>query len=103
MIINIWWINLITMILVIVIYICSLVLYLHMNKAQQKEDRNIALLSVASILSVLVLIVLMIDIGLEYTRDKRSEIEKKRDTLRATTRAPLAAPKKNNIYGTVRT
>ena len=105
MIIDAWWMNLITMVLVIVLYICALVLYLHMNKAQQKEDRNIALLSVASVFFGLVLIVLLTDIGLEYTRDKRSEAEKNRDALRNMMKAPAPPPMKpmeDNDYGTVR-
>lgn len=105
MIIDAWWMNLITMVLVIVLYICALVLYLHMNKAQQKEDRNIALLSVASVFFALVLIVLLTDIGLEYTRDKRSEAEKNRDTLQGMMKAPVPPPKQpleDNDYGTVR-
>ena len=105
MIIDAWWMNLTTMILVIVIYICALVLYLHMNKAQQKEDRNVALLATASVLLALVLIILLTDIGLEYTKDKRSEAEKNRDNLRNMVKAPVPPPKQpleDNDYGTVR-
>ena len=105
MIIDAWWMNLIAMILVIVVYICALVLYLHMNKAQQNESRNVALLSISSVFFALVLIILLTDIGLEYTRDKRSEGEKNRDTLRSMMKAPVPPPKKpleDNDYSTVR-
>ena len=76
-----------------------------MNKAQQKEDRNVALLATASVLLALVLIILLTDIGLEYTNDKRSEAEKNRDNLRNMVKAPVPPPKQpleDNDYGTVR-
>lgn len=105
MIVDTWWVNLITVILVIVLFVCTLVLYLHMNKAQQKEERNIALLATGSVMFALILIILVVDIGLEYSRDKRTQMEKEREVLRQRMKEPAQPPKKtveDNDYSTVR-
>lgn len=95
--------NLISIILLIVIYICALVLYLHMTKTQQNEERNVALLATASVFFAITLIILLVDIGLEYTRDKRTEAEINRDKLKKMMKAPAPPPvKKDTKYSTVR-
>ena len=105
MIIDTWWLNLITMILVIVLFICTLVIYLHMTKSQQKEDRNVGLIATASVMFGLIMIILFTDIGLEYTKDKRSQEEKEREALRNMMKEPVSPKRKpieDNDYGTVR-
>ena len=73
MIIDVWWMNIITLILVIVLFVCSLVLYLHMNSGQRKSENNVALIATASVMFSLLVIILIIDIVLEYGKDRREQ------------------------------
>lgn len=109
MIVDAWWLNVIVLILVIVLFVCMLVLYLHMNTAQQKEGRNIALLSTGSVMFGLILIILVADIIIEYTRDTRSPMDKIREQANKNFRAPREPAEielkdnQDNKYGTTRT
>ena len=50
-----------------------LVLYLHMNNGQRREERNVALLATGSVMFSLLIIILIVDIVLEYSKDKREQ------------------------------
>lgn len=102
MIVDSWWMNLIAIILIVALFVCTLVLYLHMNPNQQKESRNIALLATGAVTFGLVLIILVADVIVEYSRDKRSAGEIKRDQL--TEKSIIGSTNKtpNDKYGTPR-
>jgi heme/copper-type cytochrome/quinol oxidase subunit 4 len=82
MIVDTWWMNVITLVLTIVLFICTLILYLHMNNNQQKESRNVALIITGSVMFGLILVILAADVFVELTRDRRTEATKIREERR---------------------
>ena len=82
MINNLWIMNVISLLLVITSFITSLILYLHMNQSQKKEGRNISSIIICSISFAALVIILTVDIFIEYSKDKRTANQKKLDKMK---------------------
>jgi undecaprenyl pyrophosphate phosphatase UppP len=95
------WFRFLLLFLILVVFVCTVIIFTGLETRKQKDASYIASLSIASVALLIYIIMFIIDLVMENNRDTRTEREK----LRAQNRAVINSPVRNiNIdkYGNKR-